>query len=126
MSVGMPQDILLNEFGSHVWFAFGHVAYHVGSSLNDKTGWRDVDVRVLIPDDEWDAMGLGHPDQVHDNGKWTALVLAFSALGKAMTGLPIDFQLQKQSWANEKYSHEKIGEKANRSALILHPLRRKT
>lgn len=123
MSVGMPQDLLLNEFGSQCWFAFGHTAYHVGSSLNNKSGWRDVDVRMLIPDEEWDALGLGDPDQMHLNGKWVAMALAFSALGKALTGLPVDFQLQKQSWANNKFSHEALGEKANRSALGLIPLR---
>ena len=30
-------------------------------------------------------------------------VLAFSALGREMTGLPIDFQIQQQSYANEKF-----------------------
>lgn len=120
MSVGMPQDLLLHEFGSHCWFAFGHIAYHVGSSLKLKTGWRDVDVRVLIPDEEWSVMGLGDPDHAHQNGKWVALTLAFSALGKQITGLPIDFQLQQQSWANDKYS-QKDG--CERSALIFTPLR---
>jgi hypothetical protein len=24
-----------------------------------------------------------------------------------MTGLPIDFQIQQQTWANEKYPHER-------------------
>lgn len=120
MSVGMPQDLLLHEFGSQVWFAFGHVAYHVGSSLTNKSGWRDVDVRLLIPDEEWDAMGLGDPDQTHQNGKWVALTLAFSVLGKQMTGLPIDFQLQKQSWANDKYGRD---QGCLRSALGVIPLR---
>ena len=56
MSVGMPQDILLHEFGSQAFFAFGHMPYHVGSSLNNKRDWRDVDVRLILPDDEYAAM----------------------------------------------------------------------
>ncbi len=123
MSVGMPESLFLDEFGSHLRFAFGHTAYHVGSSLNKKTGWRDVDVRLLLPDEEWAAMELGDPGDPHRNGKWVAFTLAFSALGKQMTGLPVDFQLQQQSWANERYSHEKVGDAANRSALGMVPLR---
>lgn len=33
--------------------------------------------------------------------KWMSLCLAYSALGKEMTGLPIDFQIQQQTHANE-------------------------
>lgn len=45
-----------------------------------------------------------------------SLVIAFSALGKAMTGLPIDFQIQQASWVNAHYTGE-------RSALGLVDLR---
>jgi hypothetical protein len=37
------------------------------------------------------------------NPKLAAITLEFSALGELMTGLPIDFQIQSQSHANEKY-----------------------
>lgn len=103
MGVGMPANLLLHEFGSQVWHAFGHPPYHVGSSLTSKQ-WRDVDVRLILPDDEYEAMGLGKPGMPSFNGKWVALCLAFSALGKQMTGLPIDFQIQQQTRANEEYA----------------------
>jgi len=45
------------------------------------------------------------------------LCLAFSALGKQMTGLPIDFQIQPTTWANEKFKGSR------RSALCVTPLR---
>ena len=48
MGVGMPHTLLLQEFGEHVLRAFGHCCYHVGSSLTQKDGWRDVDVRLPI------------------------------------------------------------------------------
>lgn len=101
--VGMPAALLLNEFGSQVWAAFGEPPYHVGSSLSGKA-WRDVDVRLILDDDTYAAMGLGDPKQSHRNGKWVALCLAFSALGKQMTGLPIDFQIQQASDANERHN----------------------
>jgi hypothetical protein len=101
--VGMPADLKLQEFGSQLWHAFGEPAYLVGSALQSKQ-WRDVDVRMILDDAEWERMGLGDPESCHTNGKWVALVLAFSALGKEMTGLPIDFQIQPQTWANEKFT----------------------
>lgn len=114
--VGMPASLFLDEFGSQVWAAFGHCCYHVGSSLTSKAGWRDVDVRLILNDEEYEVMGLGDPVRTHHNGKWVSLVLAYSALGRAMTGLPVDFQIQQQSYANEHY-------KGPRSALGVTSLR---
>ena len=48
-------------------------------------------------------MGFGDPERTHNNAKWVAFTLAFSALGKQMTGLPIDFQIQQTSHANRLY-----------------------
>ena len=103
MGVGMPIALLLEEFGYQVWAAFGNTPYHVGSSVFNKV-WRDVDVRLILEDEEYERMGLGDPKQPHLNAKWCALTLAFSALGKQMTGLPIDFQIQQQTDANATYS----------------------
>lgn len=103
MGVGMPATLILEEFGYLVHAAFGATPYHVGSSVFNKQ-WRDVDVRLILEDAEYEHMGLGDPKHPHLNEKWVALTLAFSALGKAMTGLPIDFQIQQQSYANENYS----------------------
>lgn len=107
MGVGMPTTLLLHEFGSQVWHAFGEPPYHVGSSLTQKSGWRDVDVRLILDDETYAAKGLGDPKRPHSNGKWVALCLAFSALGKQMTGLPIDFQIQQQTVANAEYKGER-------------------
>lgn len=116
----MPESLKLNEFGSLLWDAFGKPAYHVGSSLKNKSGWRDVDVRLILSDEEWSAMGLGAPDNPHTNAKWRALVYAFTALGRQMTGLPIDFQIQQASDANKNFSGE---DGHRRSALVVVPWR---
>ena len=100
MSVGMPQTLLLQEFGEHVHRAFGHVCYHVGSSLKEKGGWRDVDVRLILPDDEYARMELGDPAHPQHNKRWVSLVLAWSSFGKQLTGLPIDFQIDRQADVN--------------------------
>lgn len=120
MSVGMPADLYLEEFGYQLWAAFGETPYHVGSSLAGKQ-WRDVDVRLIISDERYERMGLGDPKHPHMNRKWVSLTMAYAALGKALTGLPIDFQIQQQSYANEHYPGA-----SGRSALgILARLRHK-
>jgi hypothetical protein len=122
MGVGMPAALRLDEFGSHVWAAFGHPPYHVGSSLTEKAGWRDVDVRLILPDAEYAALGLGDPRYTHRSAKWVSLVLAYSALGREMTGLPIDFQIQEMTRANEQYG----APEHLRSAIGIVPLRCQT
>ena len=95
--------------------AFGDPPYLVGSALHGKQ-WRDVDVRMILGDDAWIALELGDPCRPHTNAKWVSLCLAYSALGKSLTGLPIDFQIQQQTRANEQYD-------GPRSALGLVALR---
>lgn len=104
MSTGMPQGIWLNKFGIIVADYFGHIPYQVGSSLKTKD-WRDVDVRLILPDDEYDTM-FGKQRLNYVDPKFAAITLAFAALGKQMTGLPIDFQIQRQSYANKVYGNE--------------------
>lgn len=101
MSTGMPAGIWLTKFGMIVADYFGHECYHVGSSLTAKD-WRDVDVRLLLPDDEFKAR-FGVVESAEVNPKLAAVTLAFSALGQQMTGLPVDFQIQTVSHANERY-----------------------
>lgn len=110
MSTGMPAGIWLCKFGTIVEDYFGHTAYQVGSSLRGKD-WRDVDVRLILPDDEFERL-FGHPESSECNRKLAAVTLAFAALGKEMTGLPIDFQIQSDTRANGKYGDQM------RSALI--------
>ncbi len=118
MGVGFPACLQLEEFGSQVWAAFGHPPYLVGSALKLKTGWRDVDVRLILMDEVYAEMKLGDPRRPQENGKWVALCRAFTALGREMTGLPIDFQIQQMTHANKAYEFD-----CPRSALGFVPLR---
>ena len=105
--VGMPAWIKLNEFGRILRDAFpGGIPYLVGTAAYGKSDWRDVDVRMMLNDTEWNRL-LG-PDEVECQGmrylgRTGAYALAFSELGRQMTGLPIDFQLQRQERANALY-----------------------
>lgn len=98
----MPQGILLQQFGDYVRDAFGEVCYHVGSSLDKKDGWRDVDVRLILDDAKYQALGLGvDVKRTHHSRRWVAITLAWSAFGRQLTGLPIDFQIQARSAVTE-------------------------
>lgn len=99
--VGQPAFMKLDHFGREAHEFFGAVAYQVGSSLRTRA-WRDVDVRVILSDEEFDAM-LGEATRpLALNARWNAACLAWSARGREVTGLPIDFQIQPQSHADEE------------------------
>jgi hypothetical protein len=101
VGVGMPAALHLDAFGREIEAAFGHLPYLVGTASTGKT-WRDVDVRLILPDDEFDALfpsvENGQPD-----GRWGLLCAAISELARQRTGLPVDFQIQRQSYANDRY-----------------------
>ena len=104
--VGMPATLLLDQFGYQVNRAFGTIPFLVGSALFKKD-WHDVDIRLILTDDEYEKSGFGNPRSPHTNAKWVSLCLAYSALGKQMTGLPIDFQIQQQTQANREHDKER-------------------
>jgi hypothetical protein len=97
----MPAYRYLQEFGHQVWHAFGHPPYLVGSALHTRD-WRDVDVRLMLPDNEYQAL-FGDVRHQGLNGKLAAFNMAFSELGHKMTGLPIDFQIQQSTDANRVF-----------------------
>ncbi len=119
MGVGMPavlklqqySAVLQDAFGVVLQDAFGAMPYHVGSSLKAKSGWRDVDIRVILDDDEF-ARLFGPQGMSPMNEKWAAFCLAFAVLGREMTGLPIDFQVQPRTEANDLFD-------GPRSALLV-------
>jgi len=118
--IGMPATLYLLDFGQVILEAFGEIPFHVGSSLpgSGRPGWRDVDVRLMLPDERYEAEGYGDPERPYDNAKWVAMVKAFSLLGRHMTGLPINFQIQQRTQANKEYGKDTPGHQ--RSSLFSH------
>jgi hypothetical protein len=76
--------------------AFGMCIYQVGSSLV-RPDYRDVDLRAILDDEEFDRLIQGN------GARLRLLNSAITDWMQAMTGLPIDFQFQRQTEANEKY-----------------------
>jgi hypothetical protein len=107
IGVGSPQIYYLRAFGDVVDDAFGHTAYLVGSAATGKV-WRDVDVRVILPNRLFRLL-FGDPyTQYEQNRRWRSVTMAYSALGTHMTGLPIDFQPMSQAKADQHSIHEHV------------------
>lgn len=102
IGVGMPALLHLEAFGREIDDAFGHLPCLVGSAATSKT-WRDVDVRLILPDAEFDALFPEHTYPARHDGRWGLLCAAISELARVRTGLPVDFQIQCQSIADECY-----------------------
>lgn len=78
---------------------FGYGVYHVGSSL-ERPDYRDVDLRCILANDEFDRM---FADDENGN-RVKFLNVAISEWVQARTGLPIDFQFQREAEANAEFS----------------------
>lgn len=102
VGTGMPATTHLEAFGQSLRDAFGAMPYHVGSSVHGKA-WRDVDVRIMLDDERFDALFPGYAAYRQRDAWWSLVCSAISELGKQRTGLPIDFQVQRTSYANEKF-----------------------
>ena len=84
----------------------GGYAYLVGSVLERST-YRDVDVRYVISDEEYGRIFMPLKNQVdgtavglHDQFR-ILIQVAISVLLKESTGLPVDFQIQSETEANQ-------------------------
>jgi hypothetical protein len=78
--------------------AFGP-PYLVGSSgIDGRRDYRDVDVRLILEDAEFDDLMGDEPY------RWELLSLAIGDYLRLRTRLPVDFQIQRQSEANERHS----------------------
>ena len=86
----------LNHACQVVWEAFGGETYLVGSVLVGDS-WHDVDVRTILDDDTFDA--IFHGRQFF----WSLTCLGIATYLRQVTGLPIDYQIQRRTEANAKH-----------------------
>lgn len=97
------QHWALNQACRPIVEAYGQHVYQVGSSLVHEL-YRDVDVRCMLPDDEFDAL---FPNDPPDRLNWTfypsRLALLNTVISEHLsrvTGLLVDFQFQQATFAN--------------------------
>lgn len=96
-SLDVTERFLLEEWACSITAAFGVHPYLVGSVARAEA-WRDVDVRLMLDDDVYAQLTNWRTQQA------AALNVAMSLWGQRATGLPIDFQFQRTSEANEKHN----------------------
>ena len=70
--------------------------YLVGSA-NERPDFRDVDVRMILSDDQFDRL-FGHSSAL-----WEAFCYGWARVLTEDSGLRIDFQVQRMTEANENY-----------------------
>lgn len=84
-----------------IWKAWGHPPYLVGS-VTRGGAYRDVDVRTILDDDTYD-LWFAQPDNdgaSHQDPRWALVCHAVSEWLSSVSGLPVDYQIQRQSEAN--------------------------
>jgi hypothetical protein len=115
--VGAPACFLLELACQPINTAFGgYGCFLVGSAL-ERPDWRDIDVRFIMSDEEFarefPAVNMEAGGSWEFDPKWILLTTGIAAYLSKASGLPVDFQFQPQSHANERH-------KGPRNALGLH------
>lgn len=103
--IGVPQFFNLNHACLIIneAFRFGSV-YLVGSSLV-KRDFRDVDIRAIIDDEEFKRL---FPNGGYERDAfWSMLCASVSLWLSQHSDLPIDFQIQSRTFANDKFKGER-------------------
>lgn len=100
--IGVPAYYNLNLACSVLVEAFGPSVYLVGSSI-ERRDYRDVDIRCILADDHYDRLFPGLSGNPQVDALWSLMCVSISEWLSARTGLPVDFQIQGQSEANEKH-----------------------
>jgi len=82
-------------------FDFG--VYLVGSVMS-RPDFRDVDVRAIVADETFARLyPRADPKNPMRDAYWALVMAALSLYLRVATGLPIDFQVQQQTAANEEF-----------------------
>jgi hypothetical protein len=103
--VGAPKVFALEQACRDINEAFGDFCcYLVGSSL-ERPDWRDIDVRFIMPDEKFNELFPAVTADGHweSDPRWLLLTISISERLSKVTGLPIDFQFQPQTHANERH-----------------------
>lgn len=109
--IGAPACFALEQACKQIMDAFDDAddricgIYVVGSCL-ERADWRDVDVRMIMHDDVFAELfpkATLHSGAWEFDPRWCLMTLAISQWLKAQTGLPVDFQFQPMTHANERH-----------------------
>jgi hypothetical protein len=105
--IGAPACFALELACQHICEAFGDDGpggcYVVGSSL-ERADWRDVDVRFIMEDASFAKLFPDVQGKLWEfDPRWLLMTVSISQYLSKLTGLPIDFQFQPRTHANERH-----------------------
>jgi hypothetical protein len=80
--------------------AFDDFGCFLVGSVMMRRDYRDVDVRCMLSDSEFDRL---FPSTPAGDALWSFVCWTTATWMRAETGLPVDFQIQRQSDANEEH-----------------------
>ena len=101
--IGAPACFALEQCCQQLNDAFDTFGcYVVGSSL-ERADWRDVDVRLIMSDEQFAKEFPTAGNHWEHDPKWLLLTVSISGWMSKVTGLPIDFQIQPQTHANDRH-----------------------
>jgi hypothetical protein len=92
-----PQFWALDEACKPLRAAFPDYGPYMVGSVMERPTFRDVDVRLILADEQYDRL---------TDAEWSMLGFVTSRHLAAVTGLPIDFQFQRQTEGNAAYGHK--------------------
>lgn len=103
--VGAPAIFALEQQCQDLNRAFDGHCYLVGSAL-ERPDWRDIDIRLIMDDEAFTVLfpgsGAKHCQWEFDP-RWIIMTVAISERLSKVTGLPVDFQFQPRTHANERH-----------------------
>jgi hypothetical protein len=110
--IGAPAVFALELACQHINAALGHYGcYLVGSSM-EKANWRDVDIRFIMPDAEFSnlfpSVDITTGSAIWEfDPRWLLFNISITEWLRKQTGLPVDFQIQPQTFANEHHPKQR-------------------
>jgi hypothetical protein len=104
--VGAPAVFALELACQQINAAFGDFGCFLVGSAAERPDWRDVDIRFIMDDEKFAFLfprAHAHSALWEHDPRWLLLTLAITQWLRGQTGLPVDFQIQPQSFANERH-----------------------
>lgn len=121
--VGAPAIFKLEQACQHINAALGEWGCYLVGSCIERPDWRDVDVRFIMDDAEFEK--LFPSSNVHSalwefDPRWLLFNVSITEWLRSQTGLPVDFQIQPQTFANERHNkwRNAIGLRVAKSPVV--------
>lgn len=118
--VGAPACFQLELACQHVVDAFGDYGlYLVGSAL-ERQDWRDIDLRYILADERFAELFPDAAENWEHDSRWLLMTSSISLWLSNQSGLPVDFQFQPQTHANQRHPGPRnaMGFKIGKSAAV--------